>query len=186
MKAIMKIIARTYKINEEYLNKLEMPSRLVCFEWVRLQRIDFKARSLKTDYTYRKNLSKTECCNLNVAINCRSINMKENERMERTTKTQTRRWWRWKKNGDTNAEFHQSTSAHSLHFRCHRRCFRALSMAFILALLMLMLWRLFCWLSNCECHNWFFFSFLFLKIILMHPHFGATYLNMCTPFNSSV
>lgn len=29
MKAIMEIIARTYKINEEYLNKLEMPLRLV-------------------------------------------------------------------------------------------------------------------------------------------------------------
>lgn len=43
MKAIMEIIARTYKINEEYLNKLEMPLRLVCLEWVRLQSIEFEA-----------------------------------------------------------------------------------------------------------------------------------------------
>lgn len=49
----MEIIARTYKINEEYLNKLEMPLRLVCFEWVRLKRIDFEARLLKIDYVQR-------------------------------------------------------------------------------------------------------------------------------------
>lgn len=95
MKAIMKIIARTYKINEEYLNKLEMPLRLVF--WMGATCITSIYLFIESLREYRffficsLSLLLTPLCLSKFAINCSSI----------------------KRNGDTNAKFHHSSSLSS-------------------------------------------------------------------------
>lgn len=120
MKAIMKIIAWTYRINEEYLNKLEMPLRLVCvFFFARMgattqahrfwgpfiEYIDYMLRIWRAYAAF----------SMHQTINCGSINItKDRNKMEWIKNKRTKR-----ASGDTNVKFHHSSSCIFL-LCCHR------------------------------------------------------------------